>query len=289
MSYRHCERLRIENVYELENIPLNKRFNKIPLVLGDIADIELGQEEDLSLSRINGFKSVSFWIEKQKNKDAIKSVQKIKDTVSTFEETIPDDIKIFISNDSSYWVEGRFESMVKTGVFGIMAVLIILALFLDFRSAFLAALGLPVAFFGAFIVMQYTGASLNVITMFGLIMVLGIVVDDAIIVVENVKRHIQKGLKPKDAAIIGTKEVAWPVIATILTNIASLFPILLAQGTLGIFLSIIPQVAIFALVFSLVEALAILPSHCADFVKITKETSFISKLFNSFRRTIYAL
>ena len=209
---------RIENVYELENIPLNKRFNKIPLVLGDIADIELGQEKDLSLSRINGFKSVSFWIEKQKNKDAIKSVQKIKDTVSTFEETIPDDIKIFISNDSSYWVEGRFESMVKTGVFGIMAVLIILALFLDFRSAFLAALGLPVAFFGAFIVMQYTGASLNVITMFGLIMVLGIVVDDAIIVVENVKRHIQKGLKPKDAAIIGTKEVAWPVIATILTN-----------------------------------------------------------------------
>ena len=99
------------------------------MVLGDIADIELGQEKDLSLSRINGFKSVSFWIEKQKNKDAIKSVQKIKDTVSTFEETIPDDIKIFISNDSSYWVEGRFESMVKTGVFGIMAVLIILALF----------------------------------------------------------------------------------------------------------------------------------------------------------------
>ena len=76
-----------------------------------------------------------------------------------------------------------------------------LSLFLDFRSAFLAALGLPVAFFGAFIVMQYTGASLNVITMFGLIMVLGIVVDDAIIVVENVKRHIQKGLKPKDAEI----------------------------------------------------------------------------------------
>ena len=91
--------------------------------------------------------------------------------------------------------------MVKTGVFGILAVLIILALFLDFRSAFLAALGLPVAFFGAFIVMQYTGASLNVITMFGLIMVLGIVVDDAIIVVENVKRHIQKGLQPKDCLL----------------------------------------------------------------------------------------
>ena len=161
---------KIESVYELANVPLNKRFNKIPLILGDIATIELGQEKDLSLSRINGFKSISFWIDKQKNKDAIKSVKKIKETVASFEETLPNDVKIFISNDSSYWVKGRFQSMVKTGVFGILAVLIILALFLDFRSAFLAALGLPVAFFGAFIVMQYTGASLNVITMFGLIM-----------------------------------------------------------------------------------------------------------------------
>lgn len=275
---------KIESVYELANVPLNKRFNKIPLILGDIATIELGQEKDLSLSRINGFKSVSFWIDKQKNKDAIKSVKKIKETVASFEETLPNDVKIFISNDSSYWVKGRFQSMVKTGVFGILAVLIILALFLDFRSAFLAALGLPVAFFGAFIVMQYTGASLNVITMFGLIMVLGIVVDDAIIVVENVKRYIQKGLQPKEAAIVGTKEVAWPVIATILTNIASLFPILLAEGTLGIFLSIIPQVAIFALIFSLVEALTILPSHCADFVKISKETGLIARLFGKFRK-----
>jgi len=275
---------KIESIYELENIPLNKKYNKIPLILKDIATIELGQEKDLSLSRINGFKSVSFWIEKQKNKDAIKSVEKIRDTVSSFEQNLPSNVKIFISNDSSYWVKGRFQSMVKTGIYGILAVLLILALFLDLRSAFLAALGLPVAFFGAFIVMQYTGASLNVITMFGLIMVLGIVVDDAIIIVENVKRYIQKGLSPKEAAIVGTKEVAWPVIATILTNIASLFPILLAEGTLGIFLSIIPQVAIFALIFSLVEALVILPSHCADFVKITKETGLVSRYFNKFRK-----
>ena len=275
---------KIESIYELENIPLNKKYNKIPLILKDIATIELGQEKDLSLSRINGFKSVSFWIEKQKNKDAIKSVEKIRNTVSSFEQNLPSNVKIFISNDSSYWVKGRFQSMVKTGIYGILAVLLILALFLDLRSAFLAALGIPVAFFGAFIVMQYTGASLNVITMFGLIMVLGIVVDDAIIIVENVKRYIQKGLSPKEAAIVGTKEVAWPVIATILTNIASLFPILLAQGTLGIFLSIIPQVAIFALIFSLVEALVILPSHCADFVKITKETGLVSRYFNKFRK-----
>ena len=115
-------------------------------------------------------------------------------------------------------------------------------------------------------------------------MVLGIVVDDAIIVVENVKRYIQKGLAPKEAAAKGAKEVAWPVIATIMTNIASLLPMLLAQCTLGIFLSIIPQVAIFALLFSLVEALTILPSHCADFVKATKDTGFFATQFEKLRR-----
>ena len=115
-------------------------------------------------------------------------------------------------------------------------------------------------------------------------MVLGIVVDDAIIVVENIKRYIQKGIEPAKAAIIGAKEVAWPVIATVLTNIASLFPILLAEGTLGIFLSIIPLCAIFALVFSLIEALAILPSHCADFVKVTKNSGIFSKFFDRIKR-----
>ena len=240
---------------DLENLPIKSLNNGITLRLKDLATIELGQEDDLSLSRINGLDSVSFWIEKQKNKDAIKAVEEIKEITNQFKKTIPNNIKIYLSNDSSYWVEGRFDSMVKTGIYGIIAVLIVLTLFLDIRSAFLAALGLPIAFFGAFILMQYTGNSLNVITMFGLIMVLGIVVDDAIIVVENIKRYIQKGIEPVKAAIIGAKEVAWPVIATVLTNIASLFPILLAEGTLGIFLSIIPLCAIFAiLVFSLVEA-----------------------------------
>ena len=269
---------------DLENLPIKSLNNGITLRLKDLATIELGQEDDLSLSRINGLDSVSFWIEKQKNKDAIKAVEEIKEITNQFKKTIPNNIKIYLSNDSSYWVEGRFDSMVKTGIYGIIAVLIVLTLFLDIRSAFLAALGLPIAFFGAFILMQYTGNSLNVITMFGLIMVLGIVVDDAIIVVENIKRYIQKGIEPAKAAIIGAKEVAWPVIATVLTNIASLFPILLAEGTLGIFLSIIPLCAIFALVFSLVEALAILPSHCADFVKVTKNSGFFSKFFDKIKR-----
>jgi multidrug efflux pump subunit AcrB len=157
--------------------------------------------------------------------------------------------------------------MVSSGTIGLVIVLIILALFLDFRSAFLAAIGLPIAFFGAFILMQFSGVTLNILSMFGLILVLGIIVDDAIIVAENIQRYLQLGYSPMDSAIKGTKEVALPVVATILTNIASFLPLLLATGLIGKFMSVIPTVAIYALLVSLIEALIILPSHCADFLK----------------------
>jgi multidrug efflux pump subunit AcrB len=115
--------------------------------------------------------------------------------------------------------------------------------------------------------MQFSGVTLNILSMFGLILVLGIIVDDAIIVAENIQRYLQLGYSPMDSAIKGTKEVALPVVATILTNIASFLPLLLATGLIGKFMSVIPTVAIYALLVSLIEALIILPSHCADFLK----------------------
>ncbi|MGB3728211.1 MAG: efflux RND transporter permease subunit, partial [Thermodesulfobacteriota bacterium] len=187
--------------------------------------------------------------------------------VEGFKKTKPENIEIYVTNDSSYWVQERFNTMVSSGTIGLVIVLIILALFLDFRSAFLAAIGLPIAFFGAFILMQFSGVTLNILSMFGLILVLGIIVDDAIIVAENIQRYLQLGYSPIDSAIIGTKEVALPVVATILTNIASFLPLLLATGLIGKFMSVIPTVAIYALLVSLIESLIILPSHCADFLK----------------------
>ncbi|NIP23189.1 MAG: efflux RND transporter permease subunit, partial [Phycisphaerae bacterium] len=115
--------------------------------------------------------------------------------------------------------------------------------------------------------MQFSGITLNILSMFGLILVLGIIVDDAIIVAENIQRYLQMGYSPVDSAIKGTKEVALPVVATILTNIASFLPLLIATGLIGKFMAVIPTVAIYALLVSLIEALVILPSHCADFLK----------------------
>lgn len=258
---------RVEKAQDLLNIPVKSNPNGRHILLKDIAKIEQGEQKTRTKARVNGLPAINFWINKQKGADSIETVKEIEKRVEEFKKTKPDDIEIYVTNDSSYWVQERFNTMVSSGAIGLVIVLIILALFLDFRSAFLAAIGLPIAFFGAFILMQFTGVTLNILSMFGLILVLGIIVDDAIIVAENIQRYLQLGYSPVDAAIKGTKEVALPVVATILTNIASFLPLLIATGLIGKFMAVIPTVAIYALLVSLIEALVILPSHCADFLK----------------------
>lgn len=258
---------RVQKAEDLLNIPVRRSDQGRHILLKDIARIEQGEQKTRTKARVNGFPSINFWINKQKDTDSIETVSTIENKVEEFRERVPDNINVYTTNDTSYWVEKRFETMVNSGLIGIVVVLIILALFLDLRAAIVAAVGLPVAFFGAFILMQFSGITLNVLSMFGLILVLGIIVDDAIIVAENIQRYLQLGYSPKNAAIKGTKEVAMPVVATILTNIASFIPLLIATGLIGKFMSIIPKVAIFALLVSLIEALIILPSHCADYLK----------------------
>jgi multidrug efflux pump subunit AcrB len=150
---------------------------------------------------------------------------------------------------------------------GRVLVLVVLCVFVGLRPAVLTAVGLPVAYSIAILLMQYFGITINMLSLFGLILVLGIVVDDAIIICENSCRHIEEGKTPPEAAVIGTREVTWPVIAAVSTTAAAFMPLLLMSGTLGKFFGIIPKVVTFALLASLVEALFILPSHIADFAR----------------------
>jgi multidrug efflux pump subunit AcrB len=150
---------------------------------------------------------------------------------------------------------------------GLVLVLIVLCVFVGLRPALLTAMGLPVAYSIAILLLQYAGITINMLSLFGLILVLGIVVDDAIIVCENSCRHIEEGMSPPEAAVVGTREVTWPVIAAVSTSAAAFIPLLLMSGTLGKFFEVIPKAVTFALLASLVEALFILPSHIADFAK----------------------
>ncbi len=258
---------KIYEISDILNIPIITDTSGKNVLIRDIATVEIGEEKTRTSARVNGEPAITFWINKQKNIDAIETVGVIREFIEEFKTTLPESINIYDTNDSSYWVKKRFQSMLKSGGLGLFFVVIMLGLFLNRRAAFIAALGIPISFLGAFILMKMSGITINMLSMFGLIMVLGIVVDDAIIVVENVQRYIAQGMAPREAAIKGTKEVALPVFATVLTNIAAFIPLLFATSLIGQFLSIIPKVAIFALLVSLVEALLIMPSHCADWMK----------------------
>ncbi len=151
--------------------------------------------------------------------------------------------------------------MTRNGKSGLILVLFSLILFLNWRVAFWAAVGLPISFMGTFIMMWAFGETLNLISLMGLIIVLGIIVDDAIVIGENIYRHIEEGMPPKRAAVVGAEEVMWPVTVAILTTIGAFAPLLFIKGQIGDFMGVLPIVVLSALTVSLVEALLILPAH----------------------------
>jgi hydrophobic/amphiphilic exporter-1 (mainly G- bacteria), HAE1 family len=166
-----------------------------------------------------------------------------------------------LHTDIARFVEGRLDLMVRNGRAGLALVLLSLLLFLNWRVAWWVAVGLVVSFLGTFAVMWALGASVNLLTMFGLIIVLGIIVDDAIVIGENIYRHIEEGMPSHRAAVVGAQEVMWPVIVSVTTTIGAFVPLFFIQGQIGDFMGQLPLVVIAALSISLVEALVILPAH----------------------------
>lgn len=174
------------------------------------------------------------------------------------------DLQLGLHSDLARFVEGRLDLMTRNGKSGLILVLLSLVLFLNWRVAFWAAVGLPISFLGAFIMMWALGETLNLISMMGLIIVLGIIVDDAIVIGENIYRHVEEGMPPKRAAVVGAEEVMWPVTIAILTTIGAFAPLLFIKGQIGDFMAVLPMVVLAALTVSLLEALLILPAHLSE-------------------------
>jgi len=189
------------------------------------------------------------------------------DPMQIYEEsrTAPFDhnFQVALHTDLSRFVQGRLNLMLRTGFSGLVLVLISLNLFLNWRVALWTAMGLPVSFLGTFMVMWFTGVTINLISLFGLIIVLGIIVDDAIVIGENIYRHIEGGMPAIKAAVVGAEEVMLPVMVAITTTIAAFLPLFFIKGQIGDFMRQLPLVVIAALSVSLVEALLILPAHLA--------------------------
>lgn len=238
-----------------------------PIRLRDIATVSDTYEDARTLSRIGGEPSISLSVQKKREGNTITLVAKLRDLVEKHKDDLPEEAVLTPVNDYSVILKERLGILETNAIFGLILVILMLFLFIGWRNALFAALGIPVAFMATFWFMSMAGYTLSGVALFGLILVVGIVVDDAIVVIENTYRHIERGLSPKDAAVRGAEEVGWPVLAASLTTIGAFGPLMFMTGVSGQFMRIVPIMAIIVLVASLFEVFVILPAHVSEWGK----------------------
>ena len=243
---------------EFENIPLITLTDGTVVRLGQVASVIDGFADVDIKARFNGKPAAVVRINRTSDQDVVE---------------MTGDIDLAIWGDLSVLVQDRIDLMLRNGLQGIVLVFIALALFLNFRLAFWVAIGIPVSFMGAFLVLNGLDQTINMISLFAFIMTLGILVDDAIIIGENVYFHYNQGKSPSAAVIDGLKEVGWPVVMAVSTTIVAFIPLMFISGIMGKFIAVMPMAVIIILLVSLFEALVILPSHLDHALKQSEKQS----------------
>ncbi len=240
-----------------------------------IATITDGFEETGFHGQFNSTPSIGLEIFRVGDQSPMEIEEKVKEILEDFQ--LPPGVQSRIDSNRAEDYRERLSLLTENGIMAIFIVLIILALFLEYRLAFWVMVGMTVSFIGGMIVLPIIGVSINMISMFGFLVVLGIVVDDAIVVGENVYEYRQQGMSPLKAAIKGTKDISKPVVFSIMTTIIAFIPLLFMPGETGKFWWPLPVVVMVILVVSLMEALFILPAHLAH-IKKKKKKGLILKL-----------
>ncbi|TNE85264.1 MAG: efflux RND transporter permease subunit [Deltaproteobacteria bacterium] len=267
--------------HEFANIPIVSTARGARLTLGDIGTIREGFAETDQASYYDGRPAVRITAYRVGSE----TPQSVADTVVSYAEQLradlPENVGIAIWQDDSQRLRDRIDLLVRNGAMGLVLVLLVLAAFLDLRLAFWVAAGIPASFLGTFLLMPGFDLSINMITLFAFIVTLGMVVDDAIVVGENVYARREAGTKPLRAAIEGAQEMAVPVSFSILTTVAAFAPLLFIPGVMGKLFSFIPLIVIGVLTFSLIESFFILPAHLAH-MKASKGQGRISKGLEDF-------
>ncbi len=230
--------------------------------LDDVAEIIEGFERRQLITRFNGHPTVILGIAKYRDEDVVDVVGAVRELVEG--QRFPVGIEARITFDSSVYVGGMISLLRNNLLLGVLFVTVILWFTVGFRNSMLAIIGVPFSFLTAIILFPIFGITISTMALVGFIMVSGMVVDDAIIVIENIYRHIENGETLVEAVVGGTEEVMWPVIAAVATTTAAFLPMLLIPGVIGQFMSILPKTVILCLIASLIEALIVLPAHYMD-------------------------
>jgi len=244
--------------------------------VGDVAKVEYGLSTPKEISHFNGHKNISLNITKTKKGNAIALSKEIKELLSKYSKDYPD-LVFEVYTDTSIWIKNRINLVSSNIFFGLILVFIALFISVNWRIATVVALGIPTSFFIALIGAEMLDYSMNMLTMLGALIALGMLVDEAIVVAENIFRHIEMGKSPREAAIDGATEMFPAVVTATMTTVFAFLPLLIMSGQLGIFMKVLPVMITILLLSSLFEAFYFLPLHAKELFSIGKITNHHEK------------
>jgi len=249
---------------EFALIPLIADRRGTVLRLGDVAEVRPGFADSNVVSTFDEAPSIRLNVFRVGGETPITVSDAVKRALPGAMATLPEAIEVVTLNDRSNYFRERMNLLLKNGFIGLILVLILLSLFLEYKLAFWVAMGIPTAFLGTLLFLPLFGASINLVSMFAFILALGIVVDDAIVAGENIYEYLERGMSRIDAAIQGARDIAVPLSFSIITNVVAFIPLALVPGVFGKFWVVIPIVVSTAFILSWIEALFVLPAHLAD-------------------------
>lgn len=269
---------------DFERIVLFTKRDGTELLLGDVADIHDGFADwDLNVS-FDGRPSLEMYVYVTSSPDVLRTSDTVRQWVAKRQPSLPPGVELSVWRDSAKDFSGRVDTLLKNGIGGLLLVGIVLVLFLRPKLAFWVGTGIAVAFLGTLFMVKYTGVSLNMVSLFAFLLVLGIVVDDAIIVGEAIHTHQTRGEFGERGALLGVHSVVKPVMFAVISTMVFFFPMMMMPGEWAVAARAIPVVVILALAFSLVECLLILPAHLAHLGPEKPATNPLMKRVEQWRR-----
>ncbi|MCG7947019.1 MAG: efflux RND transporter permease subunit [Candidatus Thiodiazotropha taylori] len=277
---------RFNNLEQVQSTVVRRDADGSLVKVSDLASqIGMDYRDPIVIASVNGKPSLGLKIIKSEKGNAMKIRDQVIAIVEEFRPTLKaQGVDLVLTQDSTVYIKDGLSTLGMNMLVGISLVSLIIWYFMGVRNAGLVTIGIPFAFMITMLIMYLTGNSLNEITLFSFVLVTGIVVDDAIVVTENIYRHVQEGDPLRDAIINGTTEVALPVISATMTTVAAFLPMLIMTGSTGQFCALVPKAVTFAIVASLIECLLILPIHYLDFGPRSQNASKLLERDNAMMR-----
>lgn len=277
-DFRRAIRIKgeIEAIEDFAEI-IVKSEDQRPIFLKDIADISFDFEDPTSISRADALPVLSLNVIKKQGENLLSAADKLKAELEATSPILPDGLKISLFNDQSNVTRDQVNNLENSIISGVILVVLVLLFFLGLRNALFVGIAIPLSMLMGILFIYLSGVTLNVVVLFGLILALGLLVDNGIVVVENIYRYRQEGFSPNDASKYGTAEVALPIIASTATTLAAFLPMAFWPGLVGSFMQYLPITLIIVLTSSLFVALVINPVFTSRFLKIDERAESVSE------------